>query len=79
MSVYLWKDAMARWVPCSDRGMAPPGGMISARVLGFKPLNAARKNFDHGMRAMNQGLNAKALEYFSETIRMDRGYVEPHV
>jgi tetratricopeptide (TPR) repeat protein len=31
------------------------------------------------MRAVNKGLNAEALEHFREAVRLDPGYVQPHV
>jgi tetratricopeptide (TPR) repeat protein len=77
-SLEAWADAMAHWVPCSDREMVP-GAVISAHALSFKPLKAARKDFDQGMRAVNKGLNAEALEHFREAVRLDPGYVQPHV
>ena len=74
----VWAEAMAHWVPCPDQGIAP-GGVISAHALGFKPLKAARKNFDQGMRALNKGLNTEAMDHFREAVRLDPGYVQPHV
>jgi tetratricopeptide (TPR) repeat protein len=77
-NIGAWAEAMAHWGPCSDQGSGPRG-VISARTLGFKPLQAARKKFDKGMRAADKGLNTEALKHWREAVRLDPGYMQPHV
>ena len=69
---------MKHWVPCASEELTP-GGVISARALGFTPVKAARKNFDQGVRGLSKGLNTEALEHFKEAVRLDPSYVQPYV
>jgi hypothetical protein len=77
-TLQVWAHSMANWVPCSDQGTGR-GGIISARALGFRPVEAARKDFDKGMRAMDKGLDSDALKHFREAVRLDPAYMQPYV
>src|SRR5215831_6711502 len=51
-------------------------GIVSARVLAYKPAKPARKYFERGIHAWRRHRIAEARAHLSEAIRLDPKFVE---
>jgi tetratricopeptide (TPR) repeat protein len=51
-------------------------GVVSTRNLAHKPLKAARREFDRGLRASETGRSTEALRHFTAAVDSDPEYLE---